>query len=138
MAYSIFTKGYLLTWCQSLLHIEPIPQLETLPNFNLPTISNRPISSKVTSKEITSLLRDNDMITVESIDEGIDQSESVSLDTPQIDIKFTSSDLNEIDTLATNTKFTINRDMGALTATTKYTISDLQDMAPKRAKVKVL
>ena len=74
------------------------------------------------------------MITVESIDEGIDQSESVSLDTPKIDVKFTSS---EIDTLATNTKFTINKDMGALTTASKYTISDLQDMAPKRAKVKL-
>ena len=84
------------------------------------------------------------MITVESIDEGImesieHQSEPASLEMSQINTKFTSNDLNEMNTVVTNPINTINdiRETTIPTANSKYTISDLQEMAPKRAKVKI-
>ena len=77
-------------------------------NINLPTITTRPITSTITSKEINSLLRSNDHIQVESIDEGtgsLDCADSV-----------------------------INANQPSCSAS-KYTLSDLHDMAPKRTKV---
>ena len=84
------------------------------------------------------------MITVESIDEGImesieHQSELASLEMSQIKTKFTSNDLNEMNTVATSPIQTIHdlKETTIPTSNSKYTISDLQEMAPKRAKVKI-
>ena len=67
------------------------------------------------------------------------QSEPVSLEMSQIKTKFTSNDLNEMNTVATSPIHTIHdlKETTIPTVNSKYTISDLQEMAPKRAKVKI-
>ena len=100
--------------------LEPMIMLDTVTvnsNINLPTITTRQITSTITSNEISSLLRGNDHIQVESFDEG-----TGSLDFP---------DIAEPDTAMHHEISTNQQSISA----SKYRLSDLHEMAPKRTKV---
>ena len=88
-------------------------------NITLPTVTSRQITSTIMSNEISSLLRGNNHIQIESFDEGI---QSGSIDFPVI------AEPNTTMHQDVNTNQPSHSD-------SKYRLSDLHEMAPKRKKV---